>query len=681
MKSFRWLFVFLAFCVIESSIYAASEQLTPPVIAAELRVKIERVLIAKQMITANMLSQAAAEASGLRASGYAIDGTNRIQTDVRREFDAKDDLDKFVTAHGLNLTSALAKLSFDDIEPVAKRAREILTGLEGKVAETLLAIAKTQQGDLQAACWLVACQLFSKQTELPPAKLIEKQISEQSQYCTPASQLILKSKYEQLRKQLVPDFRFGLSSSSDFAYRQNCVLALASIEPLEEESLLAIVACLKDGGAIRSVAKYRIAALGEKAREATPYLVAWLSQHTMDDVLHGRQGIGTLKQSTPFRRMVADLLVKISPDPKYASYVVEVLLNPYDGAVRRDAAKVLQAMGPSAVAQLHEHVRGESRKQALDAITLLRAEDEQTARLLATLLSDQSFDQRNRAATALKAMGPHALFLFDQIYPITKEKNPPYTSRSERDVARAAAGVLVSMKPGAEYAPKLLEMMRNGNREIRGYASSALQNMGGDAKQVLPQVIANLNSGNRDLQFSSMKIIRGLKVSDPAVIKLLANILANSRGSWNRQLAAETLVDLDQAARPVKSVLQQSFLKDNDRKVRLACLRGLIQLGECDEALLQALKELRDNRGPREMEYYAYVALDLFGHGEPYEPTLRKLKYAADQRDSWLAGAAALCLIERGEDTASYKRRLRYLPKAEWNRERLAKSLPVGNEE
>jgi hypothetical protein len=583
-----------------------------------------------------------------------------------------------VDTHGVVLASALAELSFDANKEFATMAKSLLKQLGEGGKEQLIAIGKAYSGEVGVACWMAACDIFRIEEDLPSTEMIVEQIVKQSRYRSVAADVISRPRYAKARANLTEEFRKGLASPGEFSFRQSCLFFLMSIRPVEQETIDAMTSSLSYRDVL--LARQTAAALkrmGADATNATPQLIAWFTQRPLEDVLAVRRSDVVVGNRQDFREFVADILVKISPDPKYAPLLVDIMLDEREARVHFEAASILRVMGPEGVALLHPHVRGEKQRLALDALKDIRPSDEATARVLLDCFMDFNYDDRKRAAAALQAMGPGAIHVFDPIYAALSDASGSAFQPRKRGISNTeygldgyAASLLVSMKPGPEYAPKLAQLLTS--RLAAGSAGAALENMGGEAMVILPDLLRNLQSTTSVSHRPSLAVIRAIGVKDEKIASVVAPHMA-SRDSWVRQSAAETLVMLESAARPAKSALIAALVRDTDMKLRITCIRALIQIGQYDEAQRQALQDILKKGGPNELEYYASVALDLNSDAEDHYDFERRLAFAARSRDSWLAGAAALCLVERGYDAAQFERQLQALPVSDWNRERLKK--------
>jgi len=227
----------------------------------------------------------------------------------------------------------------------------------------------------------------------------------------------------------------------------------------------------------------------------------------------------------------------------------QVLLNGNVFA-KRASAFALGRIGDEAISALPALIQAledkdpEMRFDAINAITAIRKDPETTLPLLINLLSDDDQFVRTYAAHCLGQYGQQAKDAVSKL-------GEAAFDRSEF-VSKSAMKALGSI--GSASVPVLIEALKSKDYKILQNAYRAIAQIGPDAKDALPALIASFAHYHIDDYYFS----RAVESIGPEAIPVLTNALKN-KNFWVRYDAAGALASFGPAARDALPALFESM--------------------------------------------------------------------------------------------------------------------------
>ncbi len=208
-----------------------------------------------------------------------------------------------------------------------------------------------------------------------------------------------------------------------------------------------------------------------------------------------------------------------------------------------------------------------TRSAAVSALgTLLKgSEDADAVRLLATKLSDEDRDVRDRAISALRRIGGDEATALLQ--PLMDDPDPTISRRSRYELAGMHIEALERRHGPGELVPALIEEFSSSDSYVCQTAARALTETGAEAIPVLVEALGNEERAFRVWATRSLAMIGSPAV--PALIEQLRHEDRRVRGN-----ALVTLGTIGPDAQPATPAISQ-LLQDADEKVRAAAAKAL----------------------------------------------------------------------------------------------------------
>lgn len=313
--------------------------------------------------------------------------------------------------------------------------------------------------------------------------------------------------------------------------------------------------------------------------------------------------------------------------------LVKLLADP-DAQKRADAARTLGRKGeearravPDLVAALKDK-DADVRRNSAEALELIRSLNRTHVPALVVALKDPDVDVRISVASALSKMGLeakaavpalissikdsdakvrlHTAAALAKIGEEGKEAIPSLTEAledTEIDVRCSAALALAKMGSAAKNSvPNLVKVLKNDtNKDLRRNVIAALEGLGPNAKESIPELKALLRDRDKDIQGSALTALAAMGPEAKDAVKNITLLLEDKdlRGT-----ASETLAKIGKPAVPelIKA------LTDAKPEVRLAAVETLGQIGPEAEAALPALG-IRKGKDLPEIREAAYTAI------------------------------------------------------------------------
>lgn len=270
---------------------------------------------------------------------------------------------------------------------------------------------------------------------------------------------------------------------------------------------------------LRSHAAY---ALGQIGKDSVPTLISLLDKPDKSVQFYAAEALGRIEHSDT--EQAIPLLVNLLKQPKNRQQFIEVLgkigpkaandliplLADEKWQVRKAAADTLVLIGPSVIPLLAQTARHENQHVALYSISVLgRLQDKSLAPLLAEIYKSTQDTQIKRniiialgqiqdgvsilnEAVLLPDLREEALVAIEKIAAPEAIDNLAIVLQKEQWHLRKKAAKCLS-KIGEPAVAKLMDILNNGDRIAQAFTVIALGNMGQDAAQAVPQLIATLH--------------------------------------------------------------------------------------------------------------------------------------------------------------------------------------------
>jgi HEAT repeat protein len=271
---------------------------------------------------------------------------------------------------------------------------------------------------------------------------------------------------------VVECLRTGLSDP-DMSVRRECASALGRLGKASTAAVPDLIkTCSNAEPTIRSVAASALGQIGGPAESAIPVLKKMLDA----------------KLEVEYVRVIsAHSLSKIGPEKAEVKEALLQALSFSLGPVRKGASEAIVRLKPIPVSELEELATGSHPGAALmsvKALALCGAAASDGADALVKLMESEDNRLRTEAAKALGKLGPEGV---ERLAKLIRSSDP-------RMQQLALQGFSVADDGAA--GPVLLNLLRDGERQVVAHAARAISSYGEESKMALPLLLRLVESGD-----------------------------------------------------------------------------------------------------------------------------------------------------------------------------------------
>jgi HEAT repeat protein len=319
-----------------------------------------------------------------------------------------------------------------------------------------------------------------------------------------------------------------------------------------------------------------------------------------------------------------------------------------DAAVRAGAAYALGAMGKAAREAIRElkemllsDADGEARLRAAEALYRLADDAVLVVPELRKLLADPSPMVRGLAAEALGRIGPRAASAVEELRGLLV--------KDDAQVQACAAFALGGIGKDAKVAvPELLVVLQSGKGPVREQSVAALAAIGPEAVAAVPVLIDMLHRESDTLRARAAFALGAMGRGARKAVEPLIRLLRESRAGGERLIFAQALWRIERDSETVLPVLLD-LVKERDRRVRLAAIEVLGEMGSAARLAGPALQEARKDAA-EEVRHAIDTAQEQIG--VPTKEDITDLIKAVSSKNTTYRLAAAQTLLALGGDAA-----------------------------
>ena len=333
-----------------------------------------------------------------------------------------------------------------------------------------------------------------------------------------------------------------------------------------------------------------------------------------------------------------------------------LLAVPFPGRAQEDPLYRGQRL--SQYVQALRHPDGDRRTKAAAALGEMRLPEPAVLAALAAALWDQSHEVRQKAGSALAAMGPAAI---------------PYLARAlddtDPEVRAQAASLLGQLSPGDRAAiPPLIRALSDTEPAVRVQAATALASFGPAARAAVPALTGALQSSSAEVRSAAVRALGCIGAPAQAAVEPLVKVLKEDRRAKAAPRTLEVVEALGRigpAAREAVPELVET-LREEDPTVRVITAWALLAIGAESKTVVPVLASVVDDRElalTKEGPVLQAQAAELLGWiGSEAEAAVPVLVRQMIDRDYPIGGAALQALVRIGDP--ALPELIRALPRA-----------------
>jgi len=393
--------------------------------------------------------------------------------------------------------------------------------------------------------------------------------------------------------------------NADADVRSNAALSLGKLGQASPDVIAALVTALHDAdGILCSIAARSLAHLGQASPEATAALFTALHNADADIRSSATESLGYLGQASP--EVIAALLTTLhDADARVRSTAAESLghlgqlspeaiaalltaLHDPEAYVRITAAASLGHLGqlsPEAIAALIAALHDPNayvRFSAAESLGHLGQLSPEAIAALLTALHDADAYVRSAAAESLGHLGQTSPEALAALIAALHDSNADV-----RISAAESLGHLGQLSPEAITA--LLTALHDADPSVRFSAARSLGHLGQTSLEAITALLTTLHDADARVRFSAARSLAQLGQTSPEAIAGLLEGVRKAKSSSTRRDSARFLGQIGQADEATLDALWHGLLGDRD-DVRTACTQALARLGRRFPSISQSLE-------------------------------------------------------------------------------------------